>query len=225
MPGSLRAGGEECGQDRHCGGQYADAQTQSQQHAVFAEDQAVQGRGPEPDRDEEAEFAAPFEDVPQHHHAEAGAAQQEAQSAEDLKGVKIGILDGVEGIQAVGRGGDLQSRILQGPRERGGDLRHVFRRGVDEEHPVAAGTGEALDKRGFVNDQAPLENRVCHRADQFDLEFPPRLVRVIQGVSHGFPQGPLNGIGVANCRDGVLGGGRSDHARIAPLRGRRGGSH
>ena len=170
----------------------------AEQGAVLAQDQALQQSPPEAHGHQQAQFAAPFEHVAQHHHAEPRAAEQQAQPAQNLERAQVGVLHRVELVQPLRRGRQLQAGILQGARQRGGDLRDGVRRGIDQEHPVAALAREPPGELGFVNEQAPLQDRVRHRADQPQLERAPLLVRVINRVADLLAQRPLDRVGVAD---------------------------
>lgn len=82
---------------------------------MFGHDQPLQPPPPESHRPQQPQFAAPFEHVAQDDHP-ARAAQQQAQPAQGLKGAQVGILHGVELVQAPRAGVNLAPRILQGAR-------------------------------------------------------------------------------------------------------------
>ena len=157
-----------------------------------------------PTASQQAQFAAAFEDVAQDDHAEARAAEQQPQPAQDLERAQVSVLHRVELVQPLRRGRQLQAGILQGARQRGGDLRDGVRRGINQKHPVAALARESPGELGLVNEQAALQDRVRHRADQPQLERAALLVRVINRVAELLAQRPFDGVGVAdggNLRD------------------------
>src|SRR2546427_2740646 len=59
------------------------------------------------------------------------------------------------------------------------------------------------DKLSLVDEEAALENRIRHRADQAHLECPPLIIRVINGVANFLAERPLDGIGIADRGDFV----------------------
>ena len=188
----------------------------AQQRAVLAQHQALQQSPPEAHRHQQAQLPAPFEHVAQDHHAQPRAAEQQAQPAQHLERAQVGVLHGVELVQPPRRGRQLQAGVLQRARQRGGDLRDGVRRRIHQEHPVAALAREPPGELGLVNQQAPLQDRVRHRAHQPQLERAPLLVRVINRVADLLAQRPLDGVGVADGGN-LVGDCRSADLRIAGI--------
>src|SRR5581483_1371604 len=149
-------------------------------------------------RQQQGEFTAPLLNVPQYHYAESHTPEQQAQSAEGLKGAQIRVLDRIECIQTIRCSGQLQPGILQCLGQGGGDFRRLVGGGVHQKKPIATDIREASDEFRFVNDQVALQNGVGERAHQPQLEWTSFSIHIIHGVADLFSQRPENGVLVSN---------------------------
>ena len=118
----FRAGREQRGQHRRHRCRDAHRETKPEQAAMLRKHQPLQRTPAESDRLQQSQFAAAFQDISQHHDAEARAAEQQAQSAQNLERVQIRVLHGIKRFEPLRRGREFESHILQRARHRGGGL-------------------------------------------------------------------------------------------------------
>ncbi len=81
--------------------------------------------------------AAAFQDVAQHDHSQTGAAQKQTQAAQNLKGIEVSVLHGVEGVEAIGCRRQLQPARTQTARQGRLDGCGAGWRRVHEKHAIA----------------------------------------------------------------------------------------
>ena len=129
------------------------ASSKAQQRAMLTEDKPLQRAFAKTNREQQRQFAAPFLHVSQHNDAQARAAEQQAQSAEYLERAEVGVLHGVEGVQAVSRGREFEADVAERAAHERGNFGDVIRRHIEEEQAIASfQSGKFFDELVFVND-------------------------------------------------------------------------
>ena len=86
-------GREKCGQNRQQRCRHTNGESERDQQPVLAEHQALQFSATETYGLQKRKFAAPFQDVAQHHNAEAQASEQQPKAAQRLKDRDVCIFD------------------------------------------------------------------------------------------------------------------------------------
>ena len=151
-------GRHERGQDGDGRRDHAAAEADEEERAVFADEQPFERTRAEADGEQQGQFAAALEDVAQHDHAEADAAEQQAEAAENLEGAEVGVLHGVELREAARGGGEFETTVAEGAGELRGCVGCAVGRGIHEEKAVAALAGEARGERVFGDNDVALED-------------------------------------------------------------------
>src|SRR5258708_24238308 len=127
---------------------------------MLRQDQPLHPPAAKSNCEQQSQFSAALEHIAQHHYPQTGAAQQQTQTTENLKGAEIRVLHSIELIQSLRGGREFRTNVLQRARERGRNLSDCVGRRIKEKKPIAALARKTFYKLRFANDEAPLENRV-----------------------------------------------------------------
>ena len=147
----------------------------------------------EADRQQQRQLTAPVQNIAQHHHAQARAAEQQAQPAEHLERAEVGVLHRVELREPSCRGRQLQPCVAQRLGQRSGHVGGALRRRVHEEEPVARLARIARGELVLGDDEVALQDGAGERRDQPHLERLPAVVREVHRIAELFAQGPEDG--------------------------------
>ena len=149
-----------------------------------------------------ASFAAPLQHAADHHHRQAERPEQQPEPAERLEGIEVGVLDNQISGQAVGRTGGVEALV--------GELLLELRAGaglggLDQKEVVAAAVGKQFEEVLLGHDELRLKKAARHQPGDDQLARASAAVGPIEFLAEAEMQYPLDGVGVAEDRDGVAG--------------------
>ena len=125
---------------------------------------------PESDRLHGGQLATAFEQVPQQDDRQPQRAQQQAESAKGLEGTEVGVLDGLESLQALGGGNCVEAEAA----ERAFQFLHravlLARRCSQQEVGGTGATREVLRQVRFGDHELALEDALAKQPDQPEFQ-------------------------------------------------------
>ena len=96
--------GRQGRQDRNRCRKQSEDHPKDEKHEMLPQNEALQQRSGPARRAQKSQLVTPFQHRPEHHHANPNASKKQSESSQDLKGVQIGVLNGIESGQPVNRG-------------------------------------------------------------------------------------------------------------------------